>query len=98
MICPLNGRRYTMNKIIITYDLRDPGKDYTSLINKIKMYDYTKICESVWIISTSFDSKEIRNTLLNCIDSNDRLFVAELTGQAAWHNCIDSAEKIKGIL
>ena len=87
-----------MYKYIVTYDLRNPGKNYSSLINKIKSYQYSKICESVWIIRSSNNSSTIRNSLLNEIDSNDCLFVAKLSGEAAWHNCIDSSDNIKKIL
>lgn len=87
-----------MDKYIITYDLNTPGKNYSSLISKIKTYPYSKICESVWIIRSSNNSSQIRDVLLNEIDINDRLFVAELTGEAAWRNCIDSSDNIKKIL
>ena len=87
-----------MNKFIITYDLRNPGKDYSSLISKIKTYSYSKVCESVWIIRSNLGSSEIRDSLMKEIDYNDRLFVAKLSGEAAWKNCIDSADKIKEIL
>jgi hypothetical protein len=87
-----------MYRYVVTYDLRTPGKDYSSLISKIKTYSYSKICESVWIVKSNHSSSEVRDSLLNEIDYNDRLFVAKLTGEAAWHNCIDSTDNIKKIL
>ena len=87
-----------MNKYIVTYDLNTPGKSYSSLISKIKSYQHSKICESVWIIRSNIDSSEIRNSLVKVIDSNDSLFVAKLSGEAAWRNCIDSSDNIKKIL
>lgn len=87
-----------MNKYIVTYDLNTPGKSYSSLISKIKTYQYSKICESVWIVRSNNSSSEIRDNLLSEMDNNDRLFVAKLTGEAAWRNCIDSIDNIKKIL
>lgn len=87
-----------MSNFLITYDLRCPGKNYTSLISKIKSYSNAKVCESAWVVRSSYTSSQIRDSLIHEIDTNDRLFVAELTGNAAWVNCIDSAEQIKKIL
>lgn len=87
-----------MYSYVVTYDLRTPGKDYSSLISKIKTYSYSKLCESVWIVESNHSSSQIRDSLLNEMDYNDRLFVAKLTGEAAWHNCIDSIDNIKKIL
>lgn len=87
-----------MNKYLITYDLNCPGKKYSSLISKIKAYTNVKICESAWIIRSNSDSVQIRDTLIQEIDTNDSLFVAKLTGEAAWKNCIDSNDRIKKVL
>lgn len=87
-----------MNKYLVTYDLNCPGKSYSSLISKIKTYTNAKVCESAWIIRSNNDSAQIRNSLTQEMDVNDSLFVAKLTGEAAWRNCIDSNEKIKKAL
>lgn len=87
-----------MDKFIVTYDLRSPGQDYSALISRIKSYTYSKICESAWIVRSNKDASQIRDDLVQEIDKNDRLFVAKLTGQAAWHNCIDTNENIKKAL
>ena len=87
-----------MYSYVVTYDLRTPGKDYSSLISKIKTYSYSKICESAWIIKSNHSSSEVRDNLLTEMDYNDRLFVAKLTGEAAWCNCIDSTDNIKKTL
>lgn len=87
-----------MNKYLVTYDLNRPGKNYSSLISKIKAYTNAKVCESAWIIRSNSDSAQIRDLLAQEIDTNDSLFVAKLTGEAAWRNCIDSNDKIKKTL
>lgn len=87
-----------MNTYMITYDLNTPGKDYSSLISRIKSYSYSKICESAWIVKSNGDTLQVRDDIASVLDKNDRLFVAKLTGQAAWSNCIDLSENVKRIL
>lgn len=85
-------------KYLVTYDLNTPGKNYYSLINKIKSYSYAKVCESTWIIRSNSNAVQLRDELRHLLDSNDRLFVSKLTGEAAWYNCIDTDNNIKKVL
>ena len=81
---------------LITYDLRQPGRDYTTLINAIKQYTtWGYICESTWLIRTPDTCIQVRDNLKQYMDSNDRLFVAELTGVAAWINVICDNDWLK---
>lgn len=86
-----------MNKpIIITYDLCGEDKDYDSLISAIKKYDsWYRVTESTWIIFTSSKCLDVRDTLKEYLDSDDRLFVAELAGTAAWSNIRCKSDKLK---
>ena len=69
----------------ISYDLNDPGQNYNDLIEAIKKYGtYCKINKSDWIICTDDKSTTIRDNLKQYLDSNDRLFVGKLSGEAAW--------------
>ncbi len=71
---------------IVTYDLHKHGQNYTCLSDKLKKYGtYFHIQGSVWIIETADSAVQIRNNLKACLDSNDKLFVGKLTGDAAWH-------------
>lgn len=85
-----------MNSYIVSYDLIAPNKDYSSLISAIKNYGtYGKVLESCWIIKSKDSSSTIRTHLSNYIDSNDRLFVAKLTGEAAWRNVLCTNDWLK---
>lgn len=81
-----------MNSYIVTYDLvgtDESSSDYKRLIEKIKAYpNWAKLQYSAWILRSEKSAKTIRDELLAHMDSNDRLFVAKLTGEAAWHNSI----------
>ncbi len=74
-----------MKKYIVTYDLCSPGQNYDGLITKIESFNHTKIAKSAWVITSSKTAIEIRDILEHYIDDNDVLFVAALTGEAAWH-------------
>lgn len=81
---------------IVTYDLRAPGRDYKSLISEIEKYDvWAKITESCYMIGTSETCVALRDKLKSHMDSNDRLFVGELTKNAAWFNVLCKNQYLK---
>lgn len=85
-----------MSSKIIEYDLRQPGRDYDALYEAIKSYGpWAHITESTWFIKTDATCVQVRDKLLSVMDTNDRLFVGELSGVAAWHNTICDSEFLK---
>jgi len=81
---------------IITYDLCSPGRNYNELYDYIKSFTaWAHITESTWFISTDKTCIDIRDHIIKLTDSNDRIFVAELTGTAAWQNVICDSEFLK---
>ena len=90
-----------MNPYIITYDLVNE-KNYRALIEKIKEYpDAAHVQESVWLVhyqEQEFGSREIRNNLKTVIDGDDNLFIAKLTGEAAWRFSIDDESSVREAL
>ncbi len=88
-----------MSSMIIEYDLRSPGRNYDDLYAAIKGYDqWAHITESTWFIKTSLSCAQVRDRLSAVMDTNDRLFVAELLGTAAWHNVICDSNYLKSNL
>lgn len=78
-----------MTSKVIEYDLRTPGRNYDDLYAAIKSYgQWAHLTESTWFIKTDESCVQVRDKLMSVMDSNDRLFVGELTGCAAWHNTI----------
>lgn len=76
-----------MASILIGYDLKKSGQDYTSLINAIKSIgpNYWHCLDSTWIIKTNHSATAIRDTLSAYVDNNDKLLVIDITGgEAAW--------------
>ena len=63
----------------ISYDLKNPGRDYTSLIEGIKAYGtWWHQTQSVWIIVSQRTATEVRDDLMKYIDRSDKLFVVVL--------------------
>ncbi|EGQ1672941.1 CRISPR-associated protein Cas2 [Staphylococcus pseudintermedius] len=87
-----------MKSYIISYDLND-RKDYPKLISRIEDYpNAAKINKSVWFVNSVLSAKEIRNELKFFVDNDDSLFVATLTGEAAWSNVICDSKHLKDYL
>tara|TARA_A100001391_G_scaffold136353_1_gene95003 strand:+ start:22382 stop:22657 length:276 start_codon:yes stop_codon:yes gene_type:complete len=80
-----------MKAFIVTYDLIKSGQNYACITKKLKSYPtHWHMQGSVWIIRTSETAKQIRDGLKSCLDSNDKLFVAALSGEAAWCGYTDN--------
>lgn len=74
-----------MAAFIITYDLKKPGQNYTALHEKIKsLGSWCHCLESTWVIRHPGPATTIRDALLPVMDASDALFVAALSGEAAW--------------
>lgn len=71
---------------LISYDLIAPGRDYSKLHEAIKnLGNWWHCLESTWIVNTSRTVSDIRDTLKNYVDDNDRLLVVTLgTSWASW--------------
>lgn len=68
-----------MTKYIVTYDLNKVGQDYSALINAIGAYSCSHPMESTWFIKTDKTAAVLYNDLSRFIDTNDRLFISEIS-------------------
>ena len=85
-----------MSSKIISYDLCAPCRNYDELYKAIKAYGtWAHITESTWFVKTESTCVEVRDKLLSHLDKNDRLFVGELTGTAAWNNVLCDGSYLK---
>lgn len=75
-----------MYTYIVTYDLHKHGQNYDCIHNKLRSYGkWCHLQQSVWLIATSRSAVQIRDHLSGCLDGNDKLLVAKLSGEAAWN-------------
>lgn len=89
-------RQMKMYSYIVVYDLCKPDRDYQSLYEMLRSFpNWGKITESVWCIVSPLSHKDVRDKLMACLDSNDRLLVVETGRCAAWTNVIADNEWVR---
>ena len=64
---------------LISYDLRQPGRDYADLHKAIKSFaTWAKPLESVWLVDTYLSAKDIYARLSPYLDQNDLIFITPI--------------------
>jgi hypothetical protein len=67
----------------ISYDLKQPGRNYDDLYDAIKSAgDWAHAMDSLWFIKTTESVDVWSNRLRQVLDQNDWLFVVDITGQS----------------
>lgn len=73
-----------MHTYLISYDLHQPHRDYTTLHKHLESYpNWAKPLESVWLIKSSLPIADLRNKVQTYMDKDDRLLVIDVTSDAA---------------
>lgn len=67
-----------MTVMLVTYDLKQPGRDYAPVHAYLKRFTYCKDLESVWLLDTTATAAAIRDGLTSLIDANDKVFVTPI--------------------
>lgn len=63
----------------ITYDLRNPGQDYSTLYSAIRQLGQTAHpLQNLWLLGTNYSADQVRDALRGVTDSNDYIFVTRL--------------------
>lgn len=79
---------------LVTYDLKNPGKDYTSLHNTLKTASsWWHYLDSTWLIKTEQPVDYWSEKIRNVTDRNDNFLIVDITHQSrqgwlpkkAWH-------------
>jgi CRISPR-associated endonuclease Cas2 len=74
-----------MSKFYVAYDLDKPGQNYQNLWDELDSLGAQRVQDSVWVLKSDNTESEIRDTLKQHIDQNDRILVVK-SGGAAWSN------------
>lgn len=80
---------------MISYDLDKPGQNYERLIKRLREHGCIRVLMSQWVLRTTWTAMQLRDDLANYVDSNDRLLVVGLTGEAAWTSLLSTGETFK---
>lgn len=70
--------------ILVTYDLKQPGRNYAPVHEYLKQFTYCKGLESVWLLDTTVSTEAIRDGLGARVDTNDSIFVVRI--QRTWNS------------
>jgi hypothetical protein len=62
-----------MKTFIVSYDLCKPGKDYASLLARLRALGGVRPLESFWVLEGNYTAPALRDDLRRFIDANDRL-------------------------
>ena len=76
-----------MNNLFVSYDLKNPGQNYDSVIAAIKtLGSWAKVQYSLWYVSSAYAAKEAAEIVRRAQDANDTLIVIDATANnAAWY-------------
>lgn len=69
---------------LITYDLKDPGKNYPAVYRVLCTLGGSSVCHalgSVFVLKSDLPINEVYNRVSSVMDRSDRLIVTELTKQ-----------------
>jgi len=75
--------------VLVTYDLKQPGKDYSNLYRALESVctDYIRPLESIWLFNTNATPDAIWKYLATHIDANDKMLITGLKlGCYGWLN------------
>lgn len=93
---PRCGKREMANNLVISYDLYNPGQDYTKLIAGIQaLGSWAKVHKSVWYVNSFYTAEQAVARLAPLVDRNDSLFVVDATNNnARWQNLADEVSNL----
>ncbi len=67
-----------MAVLLVTYDLKKPGQDYTDFLKLIRQYPYARLSESSYAVETNETPVQVYNKLIPHMDKNDQIYVVTL--------------------
>lgn len=80
-----------MAVILVTYDLKKQGQNYTEVHAYLKRFTHCKGLESVYLLDTTKSPTDIREAITKLVDTNDVIFVTKLVRTwSSWgYQCAD---------
>jgi hypothetical protein len=74
----LKRRGYSVSALLVTYDLKKPGQDYTDLLKTIKSYPWARLSESSYAIRSDESPETVYAKLNPFLDANDFIYIINL--------------------
>jgi len=88
-----------MAKILVNYELREPGRDYQPVHDYLQGFSgWIKPHPAIYLIKTSISVTTIRDNLKKLVHENDRVFVVDVSGSAwATYNLPKTSEWLNSL-
>jgi len=67
-----------VNDIFLSYDLRNPGRNYEPLWDELKRFGGRRVLESLWEFRSDQSPARLREHFKRFIDGNDGLMVMDV--------------------
>lgn len=83
------------NNLFVSYDLRNPGQDYSAAIEAIKQLgSWAKVQKSLWYVNSSHTAQQAVEHVWPTMDRNDSLIVVDASNNnASWQGLSDNVAK-----
>lgn len=79
-----------MNRVlIVSYDLRNPGRNYENLLQRIKQYSWASLGGSAYLIRSDSAPTQLRDYFAQVLDANDKIYVGVAPAPSAWQGLPD---------
>lgn len=75
-----------MTILLVTYDLKQPGRNYAPVHEYLKKFTYCKDLESVWLLDTTLTAAQVRDGLTPLIHETDKTLVVPVGRAWASYN------------
>lgn len=82
---------------LVTYDLRNPSRNYGPLYDRLVDWSAIRLLKSVWLIRADVSTEQIRNDLMTFLDHDDGIAVALMAGQLAWFRVDAFDQQIRNV-
>jgi hypothetical protein len=73
-----NSKEKCMSVLLVTYDLKKPGQDYTDFLNVVRSNGWARLSESSYAVDTNESPSSLHNKLRQHLDANDQLYIITL--------------------
>jgi hypothetical protein len=60
---------------MVSYDLKDPGRNCQALWDALRQYGAVRLLESVWYVSGNYNCQQLREQFWHHMEADDRLLV-----------------------
>lgn len=74
----------TMALYMVSYDLRQPGRNYGPVYKLLALWGASRLLESLWLVASALPVTTLRDQLRQYVDANDGVAVIELSAGSSW--------------